>query len=342
MERLLSHFHRAATHQPRRQSPRPRAMPPLDQPCPSNRSRPRLSSELPDSIVEPQSRTSLRSSQDDGVGRARVCVNCRVYEPFQNITDICCQTLHGSRCVFRDADANNDEADPDSDSEDSGPIELEEVPLSPRTQGKLSTHVAQVLSNVMKNRGKSPDAQVEPQSHTGHCSSATAKAPVTAVALRAFPDRIAEFCTPSNEDRSSGKGRPMANADFERRVKARIEEVAALRFGPPSSIDGDRPQYTESQIRYQAMPTGGRRDSSGWRAETDTRAAAAAGVRDYEELCRALAGDRDSDEDQLCGGGCSGGGGNGEASESQDAGATKHDEKEGHGDQLAEPSEIVR
>ena len=123
-----------------------------------------------------------------------------------------------------------------------------------------------------------------------------------------------EFCTPSNEDRSSGKGRPMTNADFERRVKARIEEVAALRFGPPSSIDGDRPQYTESQIRYQAMPTGGRRDSSGWRAETDTRAAAAAGVRDYEELCRALAGDRDGDEDQLCGGGCSGGGGNGDAS----------------------------
>ena len=243
-----------------------------------------------------------------------MCVNCRVYEPFQNITDICCLTLHGSRCVFRDADANNDEADPDSDSEDSGPIELEEVPLSPRTQGKLSTHVAQVLSNVMKNRGKSLDAQVEPQSHTGHCSSATAKAPVTAVALRAFPDRIAEFCTPSNEDRSSGKGRPMTNADFERRVKARIEEVAALRFGPPSSIDGDRPQYTESQIRYQAMPTGGRRDSSGWRAETDTRAAAAAGVRDYEELCRALAGDRDGDEDQLCGGGCSGGGGNGDAS----------------------------
>ena len=230
------------------------------------------------------------------------------------MTDICCQTLNGSCCVFLDADANNDEADPDSDSEDSGPIELEEVPLSPRTQGKLSTHVAQVLSNVMKNRGKSPDAQVEPQSHTGHCSSATAKAPVTAVALRAFPDRIAEFCTPSNEDRSSGKGRPMANADFERRVKARIEEVAALRFGPPSSIDGDRPQYTESQIRYQAMPTGGRRDSSGWRAETDTRAAAAAGVRDYEELCRALAGDRDGDEDQLCGGGCSGGGGNGDAS----------------------------
>ena len=55
-----------------------------------------------------------------------------------------------------------------------------------------------------------------------------------------------------------------------------------------------------------------------------------------------MAGDRDGDEDQLCGGGRSGGGGNGEASESQDAGATKHDEKEGHGDQLAEPSEIIR
>ena len=157
-----------------------------------------------------------------------MCVNCRVYEPFQNITDICCLTLHGSRCVFRDADANNDEADPDSDSEDSGPIELEEVPLSPRTQGKLSTHVAQVLSNVMKNRGKSLDAQVEPQSHTGHCSSATAKAPVTAI------------CTPSNEDRSSGKRRPMANEDFERRVNARIKKVAALGFRPPSSIDEER------------------------------------------------------------------------------------------------------
>ena len=193
------------TVQPRRQSPRPRAMPLLDQPCPSNRSRIRLSSELPDSIVEHQSRTSLRSSQDDGVGRARVCVNCRVYEPFQNITDICCLTLHGASCVFRDADANNDEADPDSDSEDSGPIELEE-------DLRMSTHVAQVLSNVMKNRGKSPDAQVEPQSHTGHCSSATAKAPVTAI------------CTPSNEDPSSGKRRPMANEDFERRVNARIDE----------------------------------------------------------------------------------------------------------------------
>ncbi len=173
----------------------------LDQPCPSNRSRPRLSSELPDSIVEPQSRTSLRSSQDDGVGRSRVCVNCGVYEPFQNITDICCRTVHGVSCVFRDADANNDEADDVSDSEDSGPIELEEVPLSPRTQRKLNTHVAQNISSVMNNRGApiseelaqniSNVAQAAPQSRTDYRSSPTAKASGTAVALRAFPDRIA-------------------------------------------------------------------------------------------------------------------------------------------------------
>ena len=48
----------------------------------------------------------------EGDRRARVCVNCGVYEPLRDATDICCRAVNGVSCVFLDYDVNkHDEID---------------------------------------------------------------------------------------------------------------------------------------------------------------------------------------------------------------------------------------
>jgi len=47
------------------------------------------------------------SDDDAEAGQTRVCINCGVYEPFQDRTEECCWVTAGTRCVFIDYDMDD-------------------------------------------------------------------------------------------------------------------------------------------------------------------------------------------------------------------------------------------